>query len=93
MWLRGTKPPVRKNKKYIPTDNKKIFVKSNEQEQSEVDFTIGLKEKLEKMHWYDKRVFDIVCIQGISMLQLSELTGISYYSIKRTIKKVKKHLK
>lgn len=84
---------LRKNKKYIPTDNKKIFVKSNEQEQSEVDFTIGLKEKLEKMHWYDKRVFDIVCIQGISMLQLSELTGISYYSIKRTIKKVKKHLK
>ena len=52
-----------------------------------------LKEVLERMHWYDKKVFDLVYKENISMLQLSEMTGISYYSIYRTIQKVKRTIK
>tara|TARA_R100000995_G_scaffold20595_1_gene8584 strand:+ start:4106 stop:4633 length:528 start_codon:yes stop_codon:yes gene_type:complete len=84
---------LRKNKKYIPTINTRTFEKSNEDALQQIEFTEDLKSKLTNLHWYDQRIFNIVVIQGMSMLQLSELTGISYYSIKRTIKKVKKHLK
>lgn len=52
-----------------------------------------IKMILEKLHWYDKKVFDLVYKEQISMLQLSEMTGISYYSIYRTIQKVKKTIK
>ena len=52
-----------------------------------------LKEVLERLHWYDKKVFDLVYKENISMLQLSEMTGISYYSIYRTIQKVKRTIK
>lgn len=84
---------IKNNGKYLKPDNDKCFNKSNDYELSMNDLTDEIKGKLKRMHWYDQRVFDIVCLQGISMLQLSELTGISYYSIKRTIKKVKNHLK
>lgn len=52
-----------------------------------------IKQTLERLHWYDKKVFDLVYKEKISMLQLSEMTGISYYSIYRTIQKVKKTIK
>ena len=52
-----------------------------------------LREALDKMYWYDKKVFDLVYRQGWSMLQLSNVSGISYYSIYRTIQKVKKTIK
>jgi DNA-directed RNA polymerase specialized sigma24 family protein len=53
----------------------------------------AIKERLSALYWYDRKVFEYVYIKGFSMLQLSEMTGISYYSIKRTILKVKKQLK
>jgi DNA-directed RNA polymerase specialized sigma24 family protein len=84
---------IKSNGKYIKPDSDKCFNKSNDYELSMNDLTDELKEKLRRMHWYDQRIFKIVCLQGVSMLQLSELTGISYYSIKRTIKKVKTNLK
>lgn len=52
-----------------------------------------LRAALDKMYWYDKKVFDLVYRQGWSMLQLSNVSGISYYSIYRTIQKVKKTIK
>lgn len=53
----------------------------------------NIKKALENMYWYDKKVFDLVYRQGWSMLQLSSVSGISYYSIYRTIQKVKKTIK
>ena len=52
-----------------------------------------IRQALDEMYWYDKKVFDLVYNQGWSMLQLSNISGISYYSIYRTIQKVKKTLK
>lgn len=52
-----------------------------------------IQNVIDKLHWYDKKVFDLVYKENISMLQLSEMTGISYYSIYRTIQKVKKKIK
>jgi RNA polymerase sigma factor (sigma-70 family) len=52
-----------------------------------------IKLILEQLHWYDKKVFNLVYKENISMLQLSEMTGISYYSIYRTIQKVKRTIK
>lgn len=52
-----------------------------------------IKQTLARLHWYDKKVFDLVYKEKISMLQLSEMTGISYYSIYRTIQKVKRTIK
>lgn len=49
-------------------------------------------KELNKLHWYDRRVFDIV-EQGQSCKELSRLTNISYASIYNTYAKVKKHLK
>ena len=83
---------IRKEKKYVNVDNDRIFEISNEAEINDVEFSDELLQKLNDLHWYDQRIFKIVCLQGISMLQLSDQTGISYHSIKRTIKKVKKNL-
>ncbi len=56
-------------------------------------FMNEIQEKIDKLYWYDKKIFEFVYKKGMSMLQLSQLTGISYYSIKRTINKVKKILR
>jgi len=45
---------------------------------------------IKDLAWYDRKVFELVYQQGISMLKLSEMTGISYYSIYRTIQKIKR---
>lgn len=82
----------RKCKKYVNVENERIFETSNDDEQELIYIAEEIKDKIEGLHWYDKRIFNIVCVQGVSMLQLSESTGISYHSIKRTIKKVKKAL-
>lgn len=83
---------IRKSKKYVNVESDYIFEKSNEEELDQISLANEMKDKIENLHWYDKRIFNIVCIEGKSMLQLSENTGISYHSIKRTIKKVKKSL-
>ena len=53
----------------------------------------SIEEKLKELYWYDRKIFELVYKQGISMLQISQKTGIDYCSIKRTIKKVKSNLK
>lgn len=52
-----------------------------------------IEEKLSELYWYDRKIFELVYKDGISMLQISYKTGIDYCSIKRTIKKVKNILK
>lgn len=48
---------------------------------------------IKDLAWYDRKVFDLIYRQGLSMLKLSEMTGISYYSIYRTIQKIKRLIK
>jgi RNA polymerase sigma factor (sigma-70 family) len=48
---------------------------------------------IKDLAWYDRKVFDLIYKQGLSMLKLSEMTGISYYSIYRTIQKIKRLIK
>lgn len=49
-------------------------------------------EKLDKMYWYDQKVFDIIN-QGIKIAQLSRESNITYASLVRTYNRVKKTLK
>tara|TARA_R110002167_G_scaffold33215_2_gene106802 strand:+ start:983 stop:1459 length:477 start_codon:yes stop_codon:yes gene_type:complete len=51
-----------------------------------------VKKALNKMYWYDKKVFELIN-KGESIAQLSRKTGIQYYSLYNTYKKVKEKLK
>ena len=44
------------------------------------------------MYWYDKKVFDIINT-GESIAELSRKSGIRYYSLYNTYRKVKDRLK
>ena len=44
------------------------------------------------MYWYDKKVYELI-ESGQSVAQLSRKTGIPYYSLYNTYKKVVKLLK
>ena len=49
-------------------------------------------ETLEDLYWYDKKVFELLDGE-MSVSELSRNTGISYYSLYNTYKKVKQILK
>ena len=66
---------------------------STEEDLSAEETLQSIEEKLKELYWYDRKIFELVYKQGISMLQISQKTGIDYCSIKRTIKKVKHTLK
>ena len=51
-----------------------------------------VNDKLKKIHWYDKKVFDLIQ-EGESILQLSKKTSIGYSSLYNTYNKVKNKLK
>lgn len=51
-----------------------------------------IKKSLNKMYWYDKKVYELI-ESGQSVAQLSRKTGIPYYSLYNTYKKVVKLLK
>jgi len=60
-----------------------------------IDYQIAyneIKKTLNKMYWYDKKVYELI-EQGQSVAQLSRKTGIPYYSLYNTYKKVVKLLK
>lgn len=84
---------------YIKDENKIKDVdlttlnRSTDSEYNPQDLISAAEEKLQELYWYDRKIFELVYKDGISMLQVSEKTGIDYCSIKRTIKKVKKLLK
>ena len=51
-----------------------------------------VKKVLDKLYWYDKKVFDIIN-SGEKIAHLSRKTGIPYYSLYNTYHKVKQKLK
>jgi hypothetical protein len=51
-----------------------------------------VKDALEKMYWYEKKVFELINA-GESIASLSRKTGIQYYSLYNTYTKVKNKLK
>ena len=51
-----------------------------------------IKQSISEWNEYDKRIYEFIFLKGWSMLELSKLTGIEYYSIYRTVKKIKKLL-
>tara|TARA_R110000823_G_scaffold42397_2_gene111102 strand:+ start:891 stop:1400 length:510 start_codon:yes stop_codon:yes gene_type:complete len=57
-----------------------------------IDKENKIKKKISEWNEYDKRIYEFVFLKGWSMLELSKLTGIEYYSIYRTVKKIKKLL-
>ena len=50
-----------------------------------------LKEELECLHWYDKKVFNLVQNE-YSITELSNKTNITYHSLYNTYRKTKKKL-
>ena len=57
------------------------------------DYTYNeIKKELKKMYWYDRKVFEII-EGGESIAEFSRKSGIPYYSLYNTYKKVKNILK
>ena len=52
-----------------------------------------IQNALKEIYWYDRKVYEIVDEQGISISELSRKTDISYYSLYNTFNKVKSKLK
>jgi RNA polymerase sigma factor (sigma-70 family) len=51
-----------------------------------------IKKNISTWNTYDRKIYELVFIENKSMLELSKLTGIDYYSIYRTVKKINKLL-
>jgi lambda repressor-like predicted transcriptional regulator len=51
-----------------------------------------VQNELKNMYWYDKKVWEII-ESGESIAELSRKSGIPYYSLYNTYKKVKEKLK
>ena len=51
-----------------------------------------IQEEIKSWHLYDRKIYELIYIEGYSMLELSKLTGIDYYSIYRTKNKIEKLL-
>ena len=88
VWLNYVKQANRNKDIDISTLHRSTASEYNAQ-----DLLDAAEEKLQELYWYDRKIFELVYKDGISMLQISEKTGIDYCSIKRTIRKVKKILK
>ena len=52
-----------------------------------------LKAKIEKLHWYDKTIFQMYINDNLSMKKIADKIGIPESSIKSTIKSVRNYLK
>ena len=52
-----------------------------------------LDNVLDKVYWYDAKVFRLLTEQKMSIAELSKKTGISYYSLYNTYKNVKTLIK
>lgn len=51
-----------------------------------------IKNEIASWHIYDRKIYELIFIEGYSMLELSKQTGIDYYSIYRTKNKIEKLL-
>lgn len=79
------------------TKKNKVPLNDNLKDKSKNDLTIEYKEKLnevkreiESWHLYDRKIYELLYQEGYSMLELSKKTGIDYYNIYRTKKKIVK---
>jgi len=88
IWLNTLK----EHNKYVEYNSTDI-VRSTADLYDSKEIRDQMESKLNKLYWYDRKIFEMVYKDGISMLQISDRTGIDYCSIKRTIRKVKKILK
>ena len=77
------------SKTFTPETEDIFTNQSNEEDIEYQDMCLEIEDRLSSMYWYDRKIFELVYIKKISRLQLAEMTGISYHSIKRTVKKVK----
>lgn len=74
---------------------KRVGIENLSCKEGDVDFTAKYElvtKALSEMYWYDRRVFEFIN-SGESVASLSRKTGIPYYSLYNTYKKVKKKLK
>jgi DNA-directed RNA polymerase specialized sigma24 family protein len=74
---------------------KRVGVDNLSSKEGDVDFTAKYElvtKALSEMYWYDRKVFEFIN-SGESVASLSRKTGIPYYSLYNTYKKVKKRLK
>ena len=74
---------------------KRVGIENLSSKEGDVDFTAKYElvtKALSEMYWYDRRVFEFIN-SGESVASLSRKTGIPYYSLYNTYKKVKKKLK
>ena len=51
-----------------------------------------IEKEIASWHLYDRKIYELIYIEGYSMLELSKQTGIDYYSIYRTKNKIEKLL-
>ena len=82
----------RKEAKYILVELEDYNDPNNEIEVQYLKNYEKILETLQKLYWYDQKVFEII-ESGESISQLSRKTNISYYSLYNTYKKVKRILK
>ena len=75
----------------VPIDVMRDFLKDTGCKNYEQVY-IEVKNELNNMYWYDKKVWEII-ESGESIAQLSRKSGIPYYSLYNTYKKVKEKLK
>ena len=63
-----------------------------ESDQSNTETYLKIEGELKTMYWYDRKIFEIIT-EGENISTLSRKTGISYYSLYKTFKKVKNKIK
>jgi RNA polymerase sigma factor (sigma-70 family) len=51
-----------------------------------------VQDEIKTWHLYDQKIYELIFLENKSMLELSKQTGIDYYSIYRSVKKIKKIL-
>lgn len=68
------------------------FLREEEADPDNAELYLKIETELKQMYWYDRKVFEIVA-SGESILNLSKMTKISYHSLYKTFKKVKKKIK
>ena len=83
---------MRKKLRYTFTDLEGIQM-SDTNEVNYVEAYEKIQQALKEIFWYDRKVYEIIEEQGISISELSRKTHISYYSLYNTYCKVKSKLK
>ena len=83
---------MRKKLRYTFTDLEGIQI-SDTNEVNYVEAYEKIQQALKQIFWYDRKVYEIIEEQGISISELSRKTHISYYSLYNTYCKVKSKLK